>query len=293
MKKTIRVCLVLLGILILSYLVFAQQVELIFSHKYHAEQVGAACTDCHPVDQSDAATDNLLPGMDGCYTCHDENETACTLCHKDPDNAIVYPRVTSYIAEFSHSKHTGEKFTCETCHEGIGNSEAVTSETHLPKMDVCMKCHTEMNSTDDCYTCHAKTVDLKPADHELDWNKAHGIAAGIAAENCRTCHTVNACIDCHQKDNLDHKVHRLNFVNNHGIAAKGNKDNCLTCHEEQAFCMDCHRERMVMPRNHAAANWSNSSTGGGHARAARLDLDSCLSCHNDAAGDPVCVPCHH
>ena len=93
-------------------------------------------------------------------------------------------------------------------------------------------------------------------------------------------------------DNLDRKVHPLNYVNNHGMYAKGNKDNCYTCHEEQAFCVDCHQKRMVMPRSHSTANWSNTTTGGGHARAAKLDLDNCLSCHSDAQGDPVCVLCH-
>ena len=99
----------------------AQEIELIFSHKFHAEEVNAACTDCHSADESALPTDNLLPDMDKCYTCHDSEEE-CTRCHKDPDNAVVYPRITDYIAKFSHKEHKGKSFTCEKCHENVSIS---------------------------------------------------------------------------------------------------------------------------------------------------------------------------
>ncbi len=275
----------------LSYILFAQELELIFSHKYHAEEVSVACTDCHLAETSTSPTDNLLPDMERCYTCHDKDNTECTICHKDPDNAIVYPRVTSYIAKFSHQKHSGETFNCETCHSGVNKSSDVQSK-HISTMSQCVQCHENNAKGDYCYTCHNTSENLEPADHSLAWEDEHGIVAGMAKENCSVCHQLHKCDKCHEGDNLDRKVHRLNFVNNHGISAKGNKDNCLTCHEEQAFCMDCHSQRMVMPRNHSRANWSNTTTGGVHARAAKLDLDNCMSCHSNAVGDPVCVVCH-
>ena len=291
MKKIIFLIIVLSTALIMSYLLFAQDLELIFSHKYHAEEVEAACTDCHKADESALPADNLLPDMDGCYTCHDEEEE-CTKCHQDPDNAIVYPRITDYIAKFSHKQHSGDKFSCETCHKNVSHSENIMDK-HLPKMGKCVECHTTLSQDDYCFICHKQEENLKPADHTLVWAKEHGIAAQTERDECGLCHHQNMCLDCHMNDNLDHNIHPLNYVNNHGLYAKGNKDNCLTCHEEMAFCMDCHRQRMVMPRNHAVANWSNTTTGGAHARAAKLDLDSCISCHSDAAGDPVCIQCHH
>ena len=291
MNKIVALCLALLLIITFSYL-FAQELELIFSHKFHAEEVGTTCTDCHSAKESAVPTDNLLPDMNSCYNCHDEDEEKCSTCHKDSDNAIEYPRVTKYIAKFPHKKHSGEKFSCEKCHIGISKSENILAK-HLPKMGVCIKCHDNKTQIDYCSFCHNKKENLKPDDHDITWNAEHGISTNIDKEICNTCHTNNMCLECHQNDNLDHKVHRLNFVNNHGISAKGNKDNCLTCHEEQAFCVDCHRQRMVMPKNHSTANWTNSVLGGRHARDAKFDLDACLSCHSDAAGDPVCVICHN
>jgi len=291
MKKFIIFSAIAAVLLVISFILFAQELELIFSHKYHAEEIGAICTDCHPAGESELASDNLLPDMDGCYTCHDEEEE-CTYCHKDPDNAIAYPRITEYIAKFSHKQHAQKDVECEACHEGVAESDNI-HDKHLPSMQDCMTCHPLTMSADYCYVCHDKSEDLKPADNNLSWNKDHGLASYTDQSSCESCHHENMCLDCHQNDNLDHKVHPLNYEYTHGIHARGNKDNCLTCHEEQAFCMDCHRQRMVMPRTHSRANWSNTTTGGGHARAAKLDLDSCISCHSDTQGDPVCAACHH
>jgi hypothetical protein len=289
MKKIIFI-LGLFSVGMLSYLLFAQDVELIFSHKYHAEEVGASCADCHSADSSALATDNLLPNMETCYNCHDKEEE-CTVCHKDPDNAVAYPRITSYIAKFPHNKHAGVEGGCDRCHAGVATSANIFDK-HLPDMASCIGCHKVTDQTDYCFSCHNQGENLKPVDHQVVWKSTHGIAGQTKKEECQGCHTENYCVECHHKDNLNHKVHPLNFVNNHALQAKGNKDNCYTCHEEQAFCIDCHRQRMVMPRNHSTANWANAKTGGGHARAAKLDLDSCLSCHSDAQGDPVCIVCH-
>ena len=291
MKKVIYLVIALSGLIALSYILFAQELELIFSHKYHAKEVEADCIDCHKAGESDLSADNLLPDMDKCYTCHDSEEE-CSMCHKDADNAVEYPRITDYIAKFSHKQHSGKSFTCETCHDKVGSSENIMDK-HLPEMNKCTECHTITSQDDYCYICHNREENLKPADHNLTWDKHHGISAHAERDECSSCHYENMCLDCHRKDNLDRYVHPLNYVNNHGLYAKGNKDNCLTCHEEYSSCLDCHRQRMVMPRNHATANWSNRTTGGGHALAAKLDLDYCISCHSDAAGgDPVCVQCH-
>ncbi|NOY58832.1 MAG: hypothetical protein GXO75_07845 [Calditrichaeota bacterium] len=269
----------------------AQKLDLVFSHKYHVEEVGAECTDCHAAaDSSMQPKDNLLPDMETCYSCHDE-DTKCTVCHKDPDNAGVYPRITSYISHFPHAKHIENEIECLNCHANVEKSENIY-EKHLPPMTKCQSCHGDIQEPDYCSTCHAKGKDLKPEDHRLDWLKAHGISQELNTENCTKCHTQNQCNDCHRSDNLDHKVHPLNFVNNHSLVAKGNIENCYTCHEEQLFCIDCHRQELVMPRSHASAGWSNTKTGGRHARAAKFDLDSCASCHNEPGSEPICSQCH-
>ncbi|RKY87686.1 hypothetical protein DRQ09_04065 [candidate division KSB1 bacterium] len=291
MKKGLNV--ISIFILTAAVIVFSKPpgTDLKFSHKYHIVEVEVECSDCHSAaDTSLLSTDNLLPDHKTCSECH-EIEDNCKLCHKNEETASAVPRIQNYIANFPHIKHKSDKLSCEKCHSRIKESESI-AEKHLPKMSVCTDCHNDVSRTDYCFTCHSKGENLTPPDHELAWKKQHGIASYMSSNNCAECHTKNFCIDCHRKDNLDHKTHPLNYVNIHGIYAKGNKDNCYTCHEELSFCIDCHRQKMVMPRNHASANWSNRTTGGAHARAAKLDLDSCIGCHSDINGNPVCIECH-
>lgn len=294
MKKYFLFSLALLFLVSMNSLILAQDVELIFSHKFHHElEIG--CADCHEMaSSSKLPTDNLLPDMESCYNCHD-SDGECTLCHKDPDNAVVYPRITNYIAFFSHEMHLKADDNCMACHDGIENDDVVNVQVkHLPKMASCTQCHDNPEQPDYCYSCHANSEELRPSDHLMaTWKLEHGVASQTMLNDCAECHTTNACITCHQGDNLDHKVHRLNYRFQHGLHARGNKATCITCHEEASFCNDCHRTQMVMPRTHATANWTNTTTGGRHARAAKLDLDNCISCHSDTRADPVCIQCHH
>lgn len=289
MKKPI-IIFVFISLLSTSY-VASQDVELIFSHKLHAEDVEAGCTDCHQTaGESEQPSDNLLPTMETCYTCHDE-DTDCGLCHKDPDNAVVYPRITEYIWKFSHAKHANQDVECTVCHVGVESSSNIF-DRHLPSMAACQECHNNLEQDNYCQMCHSKGENLVPLDHRLDWVTAHGISSQLEKNSCEQCHAEKQCLDCHDKDNLDHKVHPLNFVNNHSIQAKNKNEQCYTCHEEQASCVECHRSQLVMPRNHSTAAWTNASTGGRHARQAKMDLDNCLSCHNDNYTSPICAECH-
>lgn len=270
--------------------VYAQKVDLIFSHKFHAEEVGADCIACHALaEESVVPVDNMLPEMETCYQCHDE-DTECSVCHQDPENAEAFPRITTYIAKFPHATHMANGAECLTCHAGVDKSDNVM-ERHLPAMAQCQTCHTEVEKTSYCTDCHTASEDLRPADHKMDWLKSHGLVSQLN-DNCASCHSENTCLTCHQGDNLDRTVHPLNFINNHSLSAKANKDNCYTCHEELSFCSDCHREQLVLPRNHSTAGWSNLSNGGRHAREAKIDLDTCLSCHNDTTSEPICAQCH-
>jgi len=292
MKKLLYIFLALILLfLIFTTITTGQDVELIFSHKLHTEEVEAECSACHAAaDTSTQAAENLLPDMETCYQCHDE-DAECSMCHKDPDNAIAYPRIIDYIDFFPHEKHLANNIECITCHTGVEKSEDIFAK-HLPSMQNCVSCHKDIEAVDYCYACHSKQKDLEPIDHKTNWVAVHGLNSYTDEENCKMCHTETQCLDCHQGDNLDRQVHPLNFVNNHAIEAKSNNDKCYTCHEEEAFCQDCHREQFVLPRNHSFVGWSNKTTGGKHKMAAQMDLDNCLSCHSDAEGDPVCADCH-
>lgn len=274
----------------------SNQSNLIFSHRFHAQEVEASCTDCHEtVLESNAASDNLLPAMQTCYNCHDEEDTACTYCHVNPDQAREVNRIVSFKAKFPHSKHAESDSDCLKCHEGISLDETAEGALHIPSNQICSDCHGTadyVEQQDLCLQCHERDFRFKPEDHTKMWQKNHGLVSQIEASSCKHCHQNNYCIQCHEGDNLNRLAHPLNFRNNHGIQAKGNKDNCLSCHQEFAFCIECHKTEMVMPKNHSYANWSNTKEGGRHAREALYDFDSCLSCHNDAYSDNICLRCH-
>jgi hypothetical protein len=294
MRKINLIIIVLLALWTIC--AFAQEDVLIFSHKYHAEEIGASCTDCHEsVETSTSPTDNLLPSMETCYNCHDEDESECSLCHSNADEAVEVARIVDMAAAFSHQVHIEEGQECLDCHSGVENKNEPTAGQHIPDRQACTECHGSADFSqekDKCLTCHSDIQVVKPADHLAGWKKDHGAAWEINEQTCSHCHSNFYCQECHQGDNLDREVHPLNFRNNHGIEAKANKENCITCHREYAFCNECHAIEMVMPKNHSYAGWSNTTTGGQHAKAAQYDFDYCQSCHSDLTGDVVCMTCH-
>jgi hypothetical protein len=294
MKKILLVLLTGLACWVLSG--FSQQTDLIFSHKFHLQDAGAQCADCHqPAATSQSPGDNLLPAMKTCYNCHDEKDTDCKVCHTDPEVAKEVPRIIGLQAKFAHQVHVKSEQDCKVCHAGIELQEAPAGAQYIPAENKCRACHGSMDFNEDktgCLVCHEPDHPFQPADHGAAWKKNHGLSAQLNTESCVHCHQNSYCITCHEGDNLDRLTHSLNYEHNHGIDARANKDNCLTCHQESAFCIDCHQRKMVQPRNHAYANWTNAQNGGLHKRQAEADLDYCLSCHNDAYARNVCIECH-
>lgn len=274
----------------------AQEDKIIFSHQFHAEDAGAECSDCHGTAEGSLSNaDNLLPAMETCYNCHDEDETECTLCHTNPDEGTEVARITEFAALFAHKPHMDAGEECLTCHQGITEKEDTAEGLHLPEGSTCTNCHGGADLREDtaaCISCHGDNFNFKPANHTVSWGKDHGINWQVQSNSCNHCHSMSYCQDCHQGDNLDQQVHQLNYIMSHGLEARANKENCLTCHQEFSFCNDCHIVEMVIPKSHSFAGWSNTSDGGAHAREAQYDFDYCQSCHSDANSDVVCVSCH-
>jgi hypothetical protein len=239
--------------------------------------------------------DNLLPDMETCYTCHDEDDTECSLCHTNPDEAGDYTRFTEYKAKFAHQIHIDAGEECITCHKGIEDKVETGESHHIPDGSVCTDCHEAADLREEvakCITCHGEDFEFKPVNHTVSWGKDHGINWQIQANSCSHCHSMSYCQDCHQGDNLDRQIHPLNYRMSHGLEARANKENCLTCHQEFSFCNDCHLIEMVLPKSHSYAGWSNGTNGGLHAREAQYDFDYCQSCHSDSNSDVVCIRCH-
>ncbi|HID39692.1 MAG TPA: hypothetical protein EYP36_09290, partial [Calditrichaeota bacterium] len=89
MKMKIMVILGFFGLVLASSIDWNS--DLIFSHKFHAEEADADCEACHgKATESVNANDDLLPEMETCYDCHDE-EMECTSCHKNGEEPVLLP----------------------------------------------------------------------------------------------------------------------------------------------------------------------------------------------------------
>lgn len=261
--------------------------DLIFPHRTHIEEGGLECSSCHgAADSSRNATDNLLPSLRSCFSCHDSVETGWA------GRASLVPRAQAYIGRFAHKTHTANaKISCLACHKGVEKS-VTESEQYLPAMPVCVACHTNKNQPGYCFLCHLKGKKLLPRDHQGDYRATHGTAVYAKSTECTMCHSVDMCQSCHNKKNTEHKTHPLNYLNKHGVEANMKQENCLACHNMQTDCMACHRGRMVIPRSHESAGWALHENGGAHSRAAKNDLANCQACHNEASARAICGQCH-
>ena len=288
MKNKILIAMLLSGLVLAGSMNWES--DLIFSHKFHIEEAGAECDACHQSAlTSTTGTDDLLPIMETCYDCHDE-EMACIACHEKGEEPDLLQRIENYSVKFNHKLHTDlleETTKCLDCHSGIEDKDWVNSGMHLVNMDGCMGCHDTPAETEGCYLCHLDDESLIPPSHAESWSIMHGIASETEAENCNSCHQDNYCIDCHQGENLDNQSHSVEFIATHAISWQFRETDCSTCHTID-YCVECHVEvNYIIPINHSMDGW----TGLLHAQEAQTSYDNCSVCHTEA--DIICARCHH
>ena len=293
---------------------------IIFSHKFHAEEVGTECLDCHVnVESSMTAESNLLPIMAQCYTCHDEDDTDCEYCHVTEEYVefINPPREI----KFNHSLHLEDSnLECIICHKGINEVDYSAAE-QLPEMTQCMECHNDESASSECAICHSETniALLKPSTHLADWSRSHALDARFNTNDCSMCHQESFCQDCHDVDQLVlvggelsdsyspnettsggsvgqalNRVHQLDYRFTHSFDAKGKFSDCAVCHESNEFCTTCHNpeddDHRFEPAWHGGVDWV--SLNARHGEMARRDMELCASCHDLDGEDPVCLQCH-
>lgn len=309
----------------------ASSTQLKFSHKFHVQEAGVACADCHAAATSASSSDNLRPAHENCQSCHEEQvNEKCDYCHKDPENiAAVPPAVRSII--FSHASHVTMKgVECVTCHPGLENAE-YAGPANMPSMETCTTCHNDAKATNTCVACHVSLTNLIPPDHLVaSFKKEHRKPTRLGAldVSCASCHTETFCADCHSAAGLisvgtaglmadpgprlspteTPRQMQLqvahgdpNYRFTHGIDARSKASECANCHSQQDFCAACHaaggdvNQTSFKPASHAVPNFAilGVGTGGGvHASQARRDIESCASCHDVRGGDPTCITCH-
>jgi hypothetical protein len=188
-----------------------------FSHRVHL-QLKLPCTGCHSsVPASTKVEDNNLPPGAVCISCHKDGEP------------IKAPRAAR-LSKFSHQQHLklgniaplivaaidskeylsapknlrallNSKNACEACHRGLPESDAVT-DAAFPQMADCLVCHSKMEKIEppfSCTTCHAKSFNLMPANHDAQWLDFHGSGkANLDRQSCAVCHGRKfTCRGCH------------------------------------------------------------------------------------------------
>ncbi|KAA3612304.1 MAG: hypothetical protein DWQ05_20110 [Calditrichaeota bacterium] len=306
-----------------------QWAQIIFSHKYHHEEVEAECADCHvTAEESMLSSDFLLPKMETCGDCHDEiDDGECGFCHVDPEIQVPFAKVERELV-FNHNLHVEADLKCTKCHAGIESSEA-PSNANLPTMALCQTCHDGFQQDNTCETCHSQLEMLTPANHlQPDWGRQHKrvVISGQHENDCLSCHSDNSCQECHSAAQVmttaeqlqrplmearpmqfsrtlltSQKVHDNNYLFWHAIDHKAKTTDCLTCHNKQTFCNECHTSDQdagfssPIPAGHSQLDFIRIGVGSGgglHAKQAKQDIESCMSCHDLEGRDPACLLCH-
>ncbi|MFH1863281.1 MAG: hypothetical protein ABH878_10780, partial [bacterium] len=205
-------------------------------HFLHVSEQGLACADCHA--RSTAIEQETCP------TCHDAvdfDELLATF-RGTMTTASAPQRLPELIMH--HEKHPVE-VACQQCHHRFETIGAVPIRENLSMQD-CMICHSDRNGPLKCAVCHGTDSPEPPLNHHADFRKNHGIAAASNQQDCALCHQEAYCQDCHEGINLQGRIHPLNFEQTHFLEALGQTQDCLVCHETRQFCVDCHRQRMVL-----------------------------------------------
>jgi c(7)-type cytochrome triheme protein len=121
-----------------------------FSHKFHVEEAGFKCTDCHNSlfqqtgGAAKAAGDFSMGNFEKgkyCGACHDgvtsfavTDQGSCARCHggdMKPPKTVVFEQPVKAVV-FDHSKHVDEfRLPCSSCHESLFKMKKGESEKQL------------------------------------------------------------------------------------------------------------------------------------------------------------------
>ena len=198
------------------------------------------------------------------------NDVSCNQCH-DPTRRKT---VRNYGIKMSHKEPLEAGFRCTDCHNTAGHGKNVVG-AHYPSMNDCIQCHTGEKISTDCNLCHTKDVGTKPRAQSADYPKVHL----APPTNCRGCHSIEPCTDCHGLE----MPHPQNFREpevHAKLAAFERKKTCQKCHDDQ-MCDRCHR----FP-GHNEASWRVE-----HGPKAQGEFKAgCLNCHNRSRD--FCGLCH-
>jgi hypothetical protein len=135
----------------------------------------------------------------------------------------------------------------------------------MPKMVVCIDCHTKEKLNNDCEYCHSDiTITMSHEGESRGW---HGDLYNHSQQSCNWCHTNSHCNNCHQ-GLASWEAHPINYRYTHKFDAFSSEDNCVSCHKNSYSCDQCHMR-----------SWGKRKENLGKHEKYVKDNTSCKACH--------------
>lgn len=157
----ISVVLVVVAVIAVGAVLYARGTGVVqpinFKHKIHTPLLG--CETCHRYYMERKVAGR--PPIEICKSCHPgggtpEQEKILTYAKRGEE--IPWRRVYQLPDHvyFSHARHvTAGKVECETCHGQVKDMNRALSRPLVKiKMDFCISCHKQRETTTDCNACH-------------------------------------------------------------------------------------------------------------------------------------------
>lgn len=281
-------------------------------------QTAMTCTDCHPCElltkdnpcmeecpQENKSSERRFPEeRPGLIKMNKLNgETGLY-------NGVFFPhRLHSEMSETSngcgtchHYNHPDKIIGCETCH----NKDRKREDLGRPDLKganhrMCMDCHRELTGKVECVSCHqlksSQPVETAEEKTHLKVKKpvkikyeTPGAEGGMVSFyhnehielfgiECKTCHSNDGCIKCHDKRSEGKKV-------------KAEKEDfhqsCSNCHDTDDNCLSCHSDEEKEGFNHLKRTGFNTAKI--HSKL------ECVNCHTEpglfTGLDRNCEGCH-
>jgi hypothetical protein len=205
-------------------------------------------------------------------------DDVCTPCH----SVTAKLDASKKFPLMKHKIHYKMGIGCTICHNRIAHSDpGVIDQKDNIKMSGCFRCHgltKTAKAPGKCSTCHPKSFNLQPRDHQTDqWKqKEHVSAADYENPDCYMCHQDTFCKNCHGIS----LPHPDKFRKDHADAGTKNPGICRKCHKQQDFCEGCHHYGFNGPPG-TWISYHNLVT-------ARKGMKSCFECHSPT----YCAQCH-
>ncbi len=213
------------GLVLFAYAMNESVTNLKFNHKYHTDEVGATCIQCHGSAREVKPGIRAVPSHEQCKECHEDDlKNACTKCHVGKEGG-------GFGKPVSHLSPDWQK---------IHGMEAAGKTTE------CNVCHQQSS----CDQCHNGNNVVSGSPHPAGWRFNHATEAAFGGR-CYTCHeSSEKCVACHRASIPI--PHALGSVWANPTTGGEHKDEaekymvtCLACHDmgkAEPTCARCHNK---------------------------------------------------